>query len=126
VYDYLTGKGFSPKPVLAGRGAATGEVYVWGIENPGKVSCIYGENPILRSSLAKVQPMDNLKPLATAKVPLIHVSGSLDPNLKTQTNEVKKRYSGKMTVIVDPGRGHYPLEPNDPAKIAGLIEQTVK
>jgi hypothetical protein len=125
VYDYLAGKGFSRKSVLAGRGGATGEVYTWGIENPNKVACIYGENPIMRSSLAEVQPIDNLKPLAAAKVPLIHACGSLDPNLKTQTNEVKKRYAGKMTVILDPGRGHYPLEPNDPAKIAGLIIQTI-
>ncbi|MDR0750587.1 MAG: alpha/beta hydrolase [Tannerellaceae bacterium] len=126
VYDYLAGKGFSRKPVLAGRGAATGEVYAWGIENPGRVACIYGENPILRSSLAKVQPADNLKPLAEAKVPVIHVCGSLDPNLKTQTNEVKKRYAGKMTVILDQGRGHYPLEPDEPARIAGLIIQSMK
>jgi pimeloyl-ACP methyl ester carboxylesterase len=126
VYDYLTGKGFAPRPVLAGRGAAAGEMYAWAIENPGKVSCIYGENPILRSSLAKVQPVDNLKPLALEKVPLIHVCGSLDPNLKTQTGEVKKRYTGEMTVIVDRGRGHYPIEPDDPAKIANLIVQTIK
>jgi pimeloyl-ACP methyl ester carboxylesterase len=126
VYNYLIGKGFSPKPVLAGRGAATGEIYVWAIENPDKVACIYGENPILRSSLAKVQPLDNLKPLASAKVPLIHACGSLDPNLKTQTGEVKKRYAGKMTVVVDAGRGHYPIEPDEPAKIANLIEQTIK
>ncbi|MDR1115335.1 MAG: alpha/beta hydrolase, partial [Tannerella sp.] len=126
VYNHLTEKGFSAKPVLAGRGAATGEVYVWAIENPDKVSCIYGENPILRSSLAKVQPMDNLAPLAKAGIPIIHACGSLDPNLKTQTNEVKKRYSGKMTIISDAGRGHYPIEPNDPVKVAKLIAQTVK
>ncbi|GHT13315.1 hypothetical protein FACS189432_06710 [Bacteroidia bacterium] len=126
VYKYLTEKGFSPKPVMAGRGAATGEVYTWAIENPDKVSGIYGENPILRSSLAKIQPIDNLKPLATAKVPILHASGSLDPNLKSQTDELKKRYSGKMTVISDAGRAHYPIESNDPQKIAGLIENMVK
>ena len=126
VYDYLVEKGFSSKPVLAGRGAATGEMYVWAIENPAKISCIYGENPILRSSLAKVQPMDNLKPLAAAKIPIIHACGGLDPNLKAQTNEVKKRYAGKMTVIIDRDRGHYPVEPNEPAKIATLIIQSVK
>ncbi|KAA6338495.1 hypothetical protein EZS27_013499 [termite gut metagenome] len=126
VYTYLVDKGFSQKPVLAGRGAATGEVYAWAIENPDKVSCIYGENPILRSSLAKVQPINNLAPLAKAGIPIIHACGSLDPNLKTQTNEVKKRYPGKLTVVLDPGRGHYPLEPNDPAKIADLIEKTIK
>ncbi|MDR2843753.1 MAG: alpha/beta hydrolase [Candidatus Symbiothrix sp.] len=126
VYDYLVDKGFSQKPVMAGRGAATGEVYVWAIENPDKVSAIYGENPILRSSLAKVQPLDNLEPLAKAGIPIIHVSGGLDPNLKSQSNEVKKRYKGKFTLIIDQGRGHYPIEPNEPAKIAGLIVQTLK
>ncbi|MDR2806317.1 MAG: alpha/beta hydrolase [Dysgonamonadaceae bacterium] len=125
VYNYLTEKGFSQKPILAGSGAATGEVYAWAIENPDKVSGIYGENPILRSSLAKIQPLDNLKPLATAKIPILHACGSLDPNLKSQTNEVKKRYSGKMTVILDAGRAHYPMEPNDPQKIAGLIENMI-
>ncbi|MDR1258370.1 MAG: alpha/beta hydrolase [Tannerellaceae bacterium] len=126
VYNYLTSKGFSQKPVMAGRGGATGEVYAWAIMNPAKVSCIYGENPIMRSSLAKVQPMDNLKPLAAAKIPIIHVCGALDPNLKTQTNEVRKRYGGKMTVIIDKSRGHYPIEPDDPAGIANLIEQTIR
>jgi hypothetical protein len=126
VYTYLVEKGFSAKPVMAGRGAATGEVYAWAIENPGKVACIYGENPVLRSSLAKVQPLDNLTPLAKAGIPLIHACGSLDPNLNTQTNEVKKRYRGKLTVILDRGRGHYPLEPNEPDKVASLIVQTIK
>ncbi|MDR0542548.1 MAG: alpha/beta hydrolase [Dysgonamonadaceae bacterium] len=126
VYRYLTEKGFSSKPVMAGKGAATGEVYAWAIENPDKVAGIYGENPILRSSLAKTQPLDNLKPLATAKIPILHASGSLDPNLNSQTNEAKKRYSGKITIIIDQGRGHYPAEPNDPSKIAGLIENMIK
>ncbi|MDR1500408.1 MAG: alpha/beta hydrolase [Tannerellaceae bacterium] len=126
VYSFLTERGFSPKPVLAGRGGATGEVYAWGEENADKVACIYGENPILRSSLAKIQPIDNLLPLSRAKVPIIHVSGSLDPSLTTQSLELKKRYKGKMTLIIDSGRAHYPVEPNNPARIASLIEETTK
>ncbi|MDR1784096.1 MAG: alpha/beta hydrolase [Dysgonamonadaceae bacterium] len=125
-YNYLVSKGFAAKPVMAGRGAATGEVYAWAIENPDKVAGIYGENPILRSSLAKTQPIDNLKPLATAKIPLLHACGALDPNLKSQTGEVKKRYTGKITVITDAGRGHYPSAPEDPKKVAGLIENMIK
>lgn len=124
-YKYLVENGFSPKPVMAGRGASTGEVYAWAIENPDKVSGIYGENPILRSSLAKIQPLENLQSLATAKVPILHVSGNLDPNLETQTNEVKKRYSGEIIVILDSGRSHYPIEPNNPQKIAELIENMI-
>ena len=124
IYNYLTGKGFSTKPILAGRGASTGEMYCWGIENPDKVSCIYGENPIMRASIAKVQPMDNLASLAKAKVPVLHVCGSLDPNLKSQTRETEKKYKqagGKMTVLIDNGRGHYPLSPNDPSKAVDFI-----
>lgn len=126
VYDYLVSKGFAVRPVVAGRGGATGEMYAWAIENSDKVAGIYGENPILRSSMAKTQPLDNLKPLAGAKVPILHACGSLDPNLKSQTDEVKRRYAGKVTVIVDAGRGHYPIAPGNPGKIAGLIEKMVK
>jgi hypothetical protein len=121
VYNYMVEKGFAKKPVMAGQGAATGEVYVWAIENPDKVSCIYGENPILRSSLAKTQPIDNLMPLAKAGIPLIHACGSADPHLKAQSGEVKKCYKGKFTLITDEGRGHYPLTPDNPKKIADLI-----
>ncbi len=123
-YNYLTEKGFAKKPVLAGRGAATGEMYIWAINNPDKVACIYGENPIMRSSVAEVQPMDELKPLADANVPLIHACGSLDPNLDSQTREVEKRYralGGNMTVFVDGGRGHYPLSPESPDEVVDAI-----
>ena len=125
-YNYLVSKGFAAHPVVAGRGGATGEVYAWAIENPDKIAGIYGENPILRSSLAKTQPLDNLKPLAEAKVPILHACGSLDPNLKTQTGEAKKRYAGKMTVIIDAGRGHYPITPENPEKLVELIEKMIK
>ena len=50
VYKHLTDHGFSRKPVMEGAGRAAGEAYAWAIENPDKVSCIYGENPVLRSS----------------------------------------------------------------------------
>lgn len=125
-YNYLVSKGFAAHPVVAGREGATGEVYAWAIENPDKIAGIYGENPILRSSLAKIQPLDNLKPLAEAKVPILHACGSLDPNLKTQTGEAKKRYAGKMTVIIDAGRGHYPITPENPKKLVELIEKMIK
>jgi hypothetical protein len=64
VYRYLTEHGFSRKPVLEGAGEAAGEAYAWAIENPDKVACVYGENPVLRSHMAKTPPLDNLAPLA--------------------------------------------------------------
>jgi hypothetical protein len=79
VYTHLVNHGFSSKPVMEGAGAAAGEAYAWAIENPEKVCCIYAENPILRSNLSKTPPLDNLAPLAKARVPILHVCGSLDP-----------------------------------------------
>ncbi len=80
VYDLLTKHGFSKKPVLEGAGGAAGEAYAWAIANPDKVSCIYGENPVLRCTMTKAQPLDNLAALAKAGVPVLHVCGSLDPD----------------------------------------------
>ena len=124
VYEYLTGHGFSKKPAMEGAGGGAGEAYAWAIENPDKVSCVYAENPRMRSSLAKTQPLDNLAPLAKAKVPLLHVCGSLDPWLKDNTLEVEKRYKklgGKIQVIVKEGEGHYPLAPKDLAPVVDFI-----
>ncbi len=129
LYEYLVSKGFSAKPVLAGRGGATGEVYVWAESHPDRVAGIYGENPLMRSSRAEVQPMDNLAPLAAAGIPILHVCGSLDPNLEGQTREVERRYKalgGAMTVIVDEGKGHYPLSPRAPAPVIDIVAGWVR
>jgi pimeloyl-ACP methyl ester carboxylesterase len=124
VYKVLTDHGFSRKPVMEGAGAAAGEAYAWAIENPDKVSCIYGENPSLHSLMSKRPPIDNLVSLAKAGVPLIHVCGGLDPWLDDQTRVVEKRYKelgGRITVIVKEGEGHHPLAPKDPKVIVDLI-----
>ncbi len=124
VYQHLTGHGFSRKPVMEGAGRAAGEAYAWAIENPDKVGCIYGENPVLRSAMSKAQPLDNLAPLAKAGVPLLHVCGSLDPALNDNTRVVEKRYrelGGQITVIIKDGEGHYPLAPKDPKPVVDFI-----
>ncbi len=127
VYKLLTDGGFSRKPVLEGAGTAAGEAYAWAIENPDKVSCIYGENPALRSLMSKTPTIENLAPLAKAGVPLIHVCGSLDPWLDSQTRVVEKRYrdlGGRISVIIKEGEGHYPLAPRDTRAVADLISRT--
>ena len=124
VYRHLTDHGFSKKPVMEGAGRAAGEAYAWAIENPDKVSCIYGENPVLRSFMSKLPLLDNLGPLAKAGVPLLHVCGSLDPALGDHTRAVEKRYKelgGPITVIVKEGEGHYPLAPTDPSPVVEFI-----
>lgn len=124
VYKHLTNSGLSRTPVLAGAGGAAGEAYAWAIENPDKVSCVYAENPILRAHTAKAQPLDRLDTLATAGVPILHVCGSLDPWLNSQTRSLEKRYKvlgGKVTVTVDEGRGHFPTSPRDPKPVVEAI-----
>jgi pimeloyl-ACP methyl ester carboxylesterase len=124
VYKYLTDHGFSQKPVLAGAGGAAGEAYAWAIANADKVSCVYGENPVLRSHMAKKQPLDELAVLAKAKVPLLHVCGSLDPHLDGQTRVAEKRYQdlgGRITVLIQEGTGHYPLAPKQVQPVVDFI-----
>jgi hypothetical protein len=124
VYSLLTSHGFAKKPVLEGAGAAAGEAYAWAIANPEKVSCIYGESPVLRCTMTKAQPLDNLDPLAKAGVPILHVSGSLDPMFASQTREAERRYQklgGAMKVILKEGAGHYPTAPSDPNQVVDFI-----
>jgi hypothetical protein len=123
-YQYLTDHGFSRKPVMEGAGAAAGEAYAWAMANADKVSCIYGENPIMHSNLSKIPLLDSLDILARAGVPLISVCGSLDPGLNDNTREIEKRYKalgGQITVIIKLGEGHYPLAPANPQAVIDFI-----
>jgi hypothetical protein len=124
VYRHLVDNGFSSKPVMEGAGAAAGVAYAWAIENPGNVSCIYGENPVLRDAMSRKSMVDNLAPLAKAGVPLIHVCGSLDPAINDNTRVVEANYKklgGKISVIVKDGEGHYPLAPSDTSPVVDMI-----
>ena len=128
-YKHLTSHGFSTKPVMEGNGGGAGEAYAWAIENPDKVLCIYAENPILRSKMSKTPPLDNLAALAKAGVNVMHVCGGMDPLLEQQTRVAEKRYAefgGKMTVIVKPGVGHYPLAPEDAKPVVEFITSQQK
>jgi pimeloyl-ACP methyl ester carboxylesterase len=110
--------------VLEGAGAGAGEIYAWAIANPNQIACIYAENPVLHSNLAKTQPLDNLAPLANAGVPLLHVCGSLDPGLASQTRVLEQRYQelkDRIVVIVKEGEGHYPLAPKDAQPVVDFI-----
>ena len=126
VYKYLTGLGFSKKVVVEGAGGGASEAYAWAIANADKVSCVYAENPRMYIAGTKTQPIDNLTPLANAKVPLLHVCGSLDPWFNDNTLEAERRYKelgGKIEVIVKKDAGHYPLGPEDPLPVVDFIAQ---
>ena len=75
----------------------------------------YGQNPI-----------DNLAPLARAKVPLIHVCGDADEvvPLAENTQLLAKRYrelGGEIEVIVKAGVKHHPHSLEDPAPIVRFV-----
>jgi pimeloyl-ACP methyl ester carboxylesterase len=124
VYKHLAGSGLSKTPVLEGAGGGAGEAFAWAIANPDRVSCVYAEGPVLRCRMSKAQPLDGLAPLARAGVPVLVVSGGLDPHLDGQTRVLEKRYKelgGQVTVIVKEGEGHYPLAPKDRQPVVGFI-----
>jgi len=133
VYKTMTDHGFSKKPAMIGAGAGAGEAYAWAIQNPDKVSCIYGENPALRSIMSGKQPplndtkkplVDNLAPLAKAGVPILHVCGSLDPWLDRDTRVAEKKYKelgGNFALIIRQGEGHFATGPHDPKPVVDFI-----
>jgi hypothetical protein len=124
VYTQLTEAGLSKTPVLAGAGGAAGDAYAWAAENPDKVSCVYAENPILRTRMTKAQPLDRLEMLVKAGIPVLHVCGSLDPWLDSQTRVLEKRYKelgGVAGVIVEEGKGHFPTSPREVRPVVEFI-----
>jgi len=71
-------------------------------------------------------PVDNLKPLADARVPLLHVYGDADPAVPWDENtgviaERYKQLGGSITLISKPGVAHHPHGLSDPAPIVEFI-----
>ncbi len=71
-------------------------------------------------------PVDNLEPLAKAKVPLLHVYGEADKVVPWDENTgvVAKRYremGGAITLIAKPGVGHHPHGLDDSTPIIEFI-----
>jgi hypothetical protein len=57
-------------------------------------------------------------------VPILHVCGSLDPWLDSQTRAAERRYrelGGRFTVLVEDGKGHFPTAPKDPKPVVDFI-----
>lgn len=71
-------------------------------------------------------PVDNLKPLAQAKIPILHVVGAVDVVVPVAENTalIEARYKelgGDITVISKPGIGHHPHALKDPKPIVDFI-----
>ena len=133
-HDFLTKKkNFSKKASLLARSRGGLMLYNWAAENPEKVKCIAGIYPVcnlisypglnraapaykmteseLEKNLHLHNPIDKLKPLAEARIPIFHIHGNVDRvvPLKLNSGIISERYKllgGKMQLIVPEGQGH--------------------
>ena len=134
LYQYLvTQRHFAKKPCLLARSRGGLMLYNWAAENPGKVGGIAGIYPVcnlesypglakaagaykmsaaeLKAKLDDHNPIDRLKPLAEAGVPILHLHGDSDrvvPHNKN-TEVIAQRYKklgGSVEVELFKGQGH--------------------
>ena len=121
VCDFKSWPGGRPKGSGKGQGSARDWQLVldrYGFKNDAE-AIAYGKNPV-----------DNLAPLAAAKVPLIHVYGDADPVVPWEENtgvlaERYKRLGGSITLIGKPGVGHHPHGLKDPTPVVDFIVRAV-
>ena len=103
-----------------GKGTGKGDGKTW--EGCLKV---YGLTDA-ESEAFRGNPIDGLKPLADAGVPLFHVVGDADAVVPVAENTaiLEKRYKdlgGSIEVIHKPGVGHHPHSLKDPKQIVDFI-----
>lgn len=108
-----------------GKGQGKGSAGDW-----AKCLAVYGLTEAEAESF-KGNPIDGLKPLADAGVPLLHVVGDADDVVPVEENTaiLEKRYQelgGSIKVIHKPGVGHHPHSLKDPKPIVDFILQNTK
>jgi hypothetical protein len=121
-YEFLTGRyGLSKKPAFIGMSKGGVNEYSWATMNPGKVSCIYADNPALYP-----ESMQRIATLANNDVPLLHVCGSFDFLLEQHSLVLENLYhqlGGRISMMIKEGVAHHPHSLHDSSLIAGWIEQ---
>ena len=143
---------FSTKPSLEGMSRGGLIIFNWAAKNPDKVSCIYADAPVcdfkswpgLKPELLKAydltkeeaetyrhNPVDQLLPLAKARIPLLHVVGQIDRVVPVAENTdlIEKRYQelgGSIKVIRKENIGHHPHSLQDPKPIVDFILEHTK
>ena len=105
----------------AGRGKGKGAPTCWR-------ACIkaYGFKSEQEALEYRKNPIDNLAPLARAKVPILCVCGGADQVVPVAENtailaERYKKLGGPIQVIIKPGCGHHPHSLEDPTPIVNFI-----
>jgi pimeloyl-ACP methyl ester carboxylesterase len=104
----------------AGKGKGEGSATDW-----ERCKEIYGLSEQQAMTYA-FNPVDNLQPLANAKIPILSICSDADPvvPLAENTAIVEKRYrqlGGPIKVITKPGDGRHPHIPPDPTPIVKFV-----
>lgn len=104
-----------------GKGKGKGDKTNWGY-----VLKLWNFRDEAEAMAAKVNPIDNLEPLAKNHVPLLHVYGDADDVVPADENTliVAERYKalgGDITLIAKPGVGHHPHGLEDSTPIVEFI-----
>ena len=104
-----------------GKGKSKGSAGDWQL-----VLKDYGFKTEAEALAYKGNPIDNLEPLAKAKIPLFHVCGADDDVVPVAENTaiVEERYKklgGEITVILKPNCGHHPHSLKDPTPIVDFV-----
>ena len=134
LYEHLVQKrGLSKTPCLLARSRGGLMLYNWAAQHPSSVACIAGIYPVcnlssypgvenacraygmtaeqLTAKLTEHNPIDRLKPLADAHVPIYHIHGDSDTVVPIEKNsgELAQRYrqmGGEINLNVIKSQGH--------------------
>ena len=106
-----------------GKGKGKGDPTNW-----GNVMKLWGFKDEAEAMAAKVNPIDNLEPLAKNHVPLLHVFGDADKVVPWDENtgiieERYKKLGGSIALIRKPGVDHHPHGLDDSTPIVEFIEK---
>lgn len=146
--------GLSPKVTLEGFSRGGLFAYNWAADHPDKVACIYVDAPVCnvfswpgrspenaglwkglleewgltddQMNSFSGNPIDRLKPLADAGIPVICVCGDSDKVVPFSENSaiVRQRYTAMgapFELILKPGVDHHPHSLSDPAPVVDFI-----
>jgi pimeloyl-ACP methyl ester carboxylesterase len=117
VCDFKSWPGGRLKSLGKGDGSA---------EEWSRLLTAYGFASDAEAIASRANPVDNLRPLADAKIPLFHVYGDADTVVPWDENTgvVAERYrqlGGEITLIAKPGIGHHPHGLTEPMPIVEFI-----
>jgi len=104
-----------------GKGGAPGSAHDWDL-----LKKAYGFQDDAQAIAYAGAPLDNLAPLAQARVPIVAVYGEADVDLPPEENILllQRRYTqlgGEITVIAKPGVGHHPHSLLEPQPVLQFI-----